>query len=156
MFPPPVWPSPRSLATTCGISFDFFSSPYLDVSVQAVPRVHLWIQHTLTEYSSAGLPHSDTHGSMPAFGSPWLFADRCVLLRFLVPRHSPCALCSLTLCDQSGRSAATGLVQISSLRTESRQPEPFTLSRLCFCLDEIAYPRKRSFRCYAFSLIFAD
>ena len=33
-----VWPLPRSLATTCGISVDFFSSPYLDVSVQAVPH----------------------------------------------------------------------------------------------------------------------
>ena len=32
-----VWPLPRSLATTSGISFDFSSSPYLDVSVQAVP-----------------------------------------------------------------------------------------------------------------------
>ena len=37
-----VWPAPRSLATTCGISVDFFSSPYLDVSVQAVPRIHLF------------------------------------------------------------------------------------------------------------------
>ena len=32
-----VWPLPRSLATTSGISVDFSSSPYLDVSVQAVP-----------------------------------------------------------------------------------------------------------------------
>ena len=39
---PSVWPLPRSLATTYGISFDFSSSPYLDVSVQAVPRVHLF------------------------------------------------------------------------------------------------------------------
>ena len=37
-----VWPLPRSLATTCGISVDVFSSPYLDVSVQAVPHVHLF------------------------------------------------------------------------------------------------------------------
>ena len=37
----PVWPLPRSLATTDGISVDVFSSPYLDVSVQAVPPVHL-------------------------------------------------------------------------------------------------------------------
>ena len=34
-----VWPAPRSLATTYGISVDVFSSPYLDVSVQAVPHV---------------------------------------------------------------------------------------------------------------------
>ena len=39
---PPVWPLPRSLATTDGISVDVFSSPYLDVSVQAVPHVHLF------------------------------------------------------------------------------------------------------------------
>ena len=39
---PTVWPLPRSLATTSGISFDFSSSPYLDVSVQAVPHVHLF------------------------------------------------------------------------------------------------------------------
>ena len=37
-----VWPLPRSLATTCGISVDFFSSPYLDVSVQAVPFLRLF------------------------------------------------------------------------------------------------------------------
>ena len=39
---PPVCPLPRSLATTCGISVDFSSSPYLDVSVQAVPYLRLF------------------------------------------------------------------------------------------------------------------
>ena len=39
---PPVWPLPRSLATTDGISVDVFSSPYLDVSVQAVPFLRLF------------------------------------------------------------------------------------------------------------------
>ena len=48
----PVWPPPRSLATTNGISVDVFSSPYLDVSVQAVPHVYLWIQYTLHRYES--------------------------------------------------------------------------------------------------------
>ena len=37
-----VWPLPISLATTFGISFDFSSSPYLDVSVQAVPFIKLF------------------------------------------------------------------------------------------------------------------
>ena len=45
---PPVWPPPRSLATTCGISVDVFSSPYLDVSVQAVPHVHLFCSMHVT------------------------------------------------------------------------------------------------------------
>ena len=39
---PPVWPLPISLATTFGISVDVSSSPYLDVSVQAVPSIHLF------------------------------------------------------------------------------------------------------------------
>ena len=46
-----VCPLPRSLATTYGISVDFFSSPYLDVSVQAVPLhtlcIHVWMHELL-------------------------------------------------------------------------------------------------------------
>ena len=52
IFLQPVWPLPRSLATTCGISVDFFSSPYLDVSVQAVPLLHLWIQYRIHGHDS--------------------------------------------------------------------------------------------------------
>ena len=37
-----VWPPPRSLATTSGISVDVFSWPYLDGSVQAGPFVRLF------------------------------------------------------------------------------------------------------------------
>ena len=43
-----VWPPPRSLATTSGISVDVFSSPYLDVSVQAVPHVLLFDSQHVT------------------------------------------------------------------------------------------------------------
>ena len=42
VFLPTVCPLPRSLATTYGISVDVFSSPYLDVSVQAVPSTCLF------------------------------------------------------------------------------------------------------------------
>ena len=42
-----------------------------------------------------GFPHSEIHGSKPAYGSPWLIAVNHVLRRLLVPRHSPCALISL-------------------------------------------------------------
>ena len=93
---PPVWPLPRSLATTYGISVDFSSSPYLDVSVQAVPRIALWIHAMLTEYCSAGFPHSEICGSRDMCSSPQLIAACHVLRRLPVPRHSPCALCSLT------------------------------------------------------------
>ena len=114
----PVWPFPRSLATTYGISVDFFSSPYLDVSVQAVPHAYLWIQHTLPEYCSGGFPHSEICGSVPICGSPQLIAACRVLHRLSVPRHSPCALYSLTslsvahvthLCGGHQRALPSGL-----------------------------------------------
>jgi hypothetical protein len=41
--------NPRSLAATRGISVDFFSSGYLDVSVHQVRFVHLCIQCTITQ-----------------------------------------------------------------------------------------------------------
>ena len=47
----PVWPVPLSLATTRGISVDFFSSGYLDVSVPRVPYVTLWIGVTFYDSS---------------------------------------------------------------------------------------------------------
>ena len=42
------WPSPLSLATTNGVSIDFFSSGYLDVSVLQVHSLHLCIQCKVT------------------------------------------------------------------------------------------------------------
>ena len=64
-----VWPLPLSLATTYGISVDFFSSPYLDVSVQAVPLVYLCIQYTMTGLDSCRIA---------PFGNPWI--DACLQL----------------------------------------------------------------------------
>ena len=46
-----------------------------------------------------GLLHSDICGSMSACDSPQLFAAYRVLRRLPMPRHSPCALCSLTSFD---------------------------------------------------------
>ena len=65
-----VWPAPRSLATTSGISVDVFSSPYLDVSVQAVPHVYLLIQYTLHGYCPCGLPHSEIPGYIACLQLP--------------------------------------------------------------------------------------
>ena len=57
-----VWPDPRSLATTSRISFDFSSSPYLDVSVQAVPYIYLFDSVYVDWSAPAGLPHSEILG----------------------------------------------------------------------------------------------
>ena len=88
----PVWPPPRSLATTSGISVDVFSSSYLDVSVQTVPHRKLLIHLRLPQYCCGGLPHSEISGSKLICSSPKLIAAYHVLHRLLMPRHSPCAL----------------------------------------------------------------
>ena len=67
VFLPQVWPLPLSLATTRGISVDFFSSPYLDVSVQAVSPIYLSIQ-----YMVHGLLHVDF--SIRKSADQWIFA----------------------------------------------------------------------------------
>ena len=95
----PVWPLSRSLAATYEIDVSFSSSPYLDVSVQAVPLHTLWIGVWMHTVFVCGFPHSDIHGSMVICTSPWLFAAYHVFLRLLVPRHPPCALFCLTSFD---------------------------------------------------------
>ena len=93
----PVWPLSISLAATLEIDkFSFSSSPYLDVSVQAVPFHTLWIGVWMHEGCSCGFPHSDICGSVDICSSPQLFAAYHVFHRLLVPRHPPCALFCLT------------------------------------------------------------
>lgn len=92
-----VWALPLSLATTYGITVVFSSCGYLDVSVPHVSPMHTMYSCTCTRaFISGGFPHSDTCGSMAICASPQLFAAYRVLLRLLVPRHSPYALISLT------------------------------------------------------------
>ena len=92
----PVCPLSRSLAATYEIDFSFSSSPYLDVSVQAVPLLTLWIGVRMIRVYRTGFPHSEIHGSMDICSLPWLIAAYHVFLRLLVPRHPPCALFCLT------------------------------------------------------------
>jgi hypothetical protein len=87
-----VWALPFSLAATRGISVDYFSSGYLDVSVHRVVFL------SDAGIAPGGLPHSGTHGSLPTCGSPWLFAAYRAFLRLGTPRHPPYALLSLTFC----------------------------------------------------------
>ena len=62
-----VWPLPLSLATTRGISVDVFSSPYLDVSVQAVPLLYLFVsvQNTFRWVSPFGNLRITAHLQLP-------------------------------------------------------------------------------------------
>ena len=58
--------------------------------------MHLWIQYMMTEVCSAGFPHSEIAGSQDICSSPTLIAAYHVFHRLSVPRHPPCALCSMT------------------------------------------------------------
>ena len=60
------------------------------------PAYAYLIQRTLHGYCPCGLPHSEISGSMDICSSPKLIAACHVLRRLLMPRHSPCALFSLT------------------------------------------------------------
>ena len=66
---------------------------------RAFPSYAYLIQRTILEYCSSGFPHSEISGSTDICSSPKLIAACHVLHRLLMPRHSPCALYSLTLRD---------------------------------------------------------
>ncbi len=97
----PVWALSISLAATPEIDVSFSSSGYLDVSVPRVPLIHLCIQCMMTEVFSAGFPHSEIAGSKDICSSPTLIAAYHVFHRLSVPRHPPCALCSMTTSSYS-------------------------------------------------------
>ena len=96
-----VWALPRSLAATYGIDVSFSSSGYLDVSVPRVPFHKLWIHLWMTVVHTAGFPHSEISGSKDICSSPKLIAAYHVFHRLSVPRHPPCALCSMTTSSYS-------------------------------------------------------
>ena len=84
-------------------------------SSAGIPTYYYFIHNRLPEYCSGGFPHSDICGSMLICSSPQLFAAYHVLLRLLMPRHSPCALIRLT-----SSKLARLLGRFRSLRLSSR------------------------------------
>jgi hypothetical protein len=81
---------PLSLATTQGISVDFFSFGYLDVSVPRVRLAYLCIQYAIP-YKYGGFPHSDICGSM-------LICQLTAAFRRLLRPSSPVAAKASTVC----------------------------------------------------------
>ena len=82
-----VWAPSISLAATLEIDVSFFSSSYLDVSVQRVGS-----SFDVLGLLPNGLSHSDMLGSSLVCKSPSLFAAYHVLRRLQEPRHPPYAL----------------------------------------------------------------
>ena len=106
------------------------------------PTYAYLIQRRLTEYCSAGFPHSEISGSTVICTSPKLIAACHVLHRLLMPRHSPCALYSLTLlsvCTERSRSGS----------------QAFELCRLRVLRNCLCYPSKSSTNHFCFPLLLA-
>ena len=68
---------------------------------RAFPSYGYLIHRTILEYCSSVLPHSEISGSTLICSSPKLIAACHVLHRLLMPRHSPCALFSLTCVEEN-------------------------------------------------------
>ena len=83
---------PISLATTLGISVDFFSCSYLDVSVRRVRFAYLCIQYAMTY--KAGFPHSEICGSKCVCSLPAAY-------RKLLRPSSPVIAKASTMCTYS-------------------------------------------------------
>ena len=84
---------------------------------RAFPSYTYLIQYTMTEYCSAVFPHSEISGLSRICRSPKLIAACHVLLRLLMPRHSPCALISLTFRQ---RSVDVGSLNYAGFNRSSR------------------------------------
>jgi hypothetical protein len=78
---PDLRANPRSLAATEGISVDFFSSGYLDVSVPRVRLCTLWIQVQIPGRNQVGFPIRTCPDHSSFASSPNLFAGFNVLHR---------------------------------------------------------------------------
>ncbi len=90
------WPSPLSLVTTNGVSVDFLSSRYLDISVP-------WVRFRIadTKHKLSGFTHSEIRASQVISTSTRLIAAYYVFHRLLPPRYPPNALNILIIADLS-------------------------------------------------------
>ncbi len=88
--------SPISLAATFGISVDFFSSGYLDVSVPPVRLAALCIHAAILAYAS-GFPHSEIPDSSGFYYLIWAYRKLIRPSSPLTAKHPPCTLSHLTI-----------------------------------------------------------
>ena len=93
-----VWADPLSLATTRGVSVDFLSSGYLDVSVPPLASAGpMYSGRGNAALPALGFPIREPTGHRLFNASPWLIAVVHALLRLLMPRHPPYTLYILTV-----------------------------------------------------------
>src|SRR5262245_53998849 len=104
-----------SLAATGEVEFSFLSCGYLDVSVDRVGLVHLWIGCTIIRGPRDHCLFDD---------SPEIIAAFHALHRLLTPRHPPHALSSLTtmiLASRPARPARNRVTRFRRKRPDGKQ-----------------------------------
>ena len=121
---------PISLATTLGISVDFCSSGYLDVSVHRVRSASLCIQLAVTWSPKPGSPIQRSSDQSSFTSSPRLFAGIHVFRRLFPPRHPPYALIRLTISNTS-RCPETGIKFLGTIIRSNQRFAPIPYPRPC-------------------------
>ena len=126
------------------------------------PSYTYLIQYTIHEYCPCVFPHSDISGSSLICSSPKLFAACHVLHRLLMPRHSPCALFSLTFIQTICLNILVLLNYAGSTRSFFRNrfyPLLLKFSTICF-FESLQFPADIPsvallFICFVFSIQFS-
>ena len=86
---------------------------------RAFPSYTYFVQCMILTYCVSVFPHSEISGSQLICSSPKLIAACRVLLRLLMPRHSHCALISLTFRRRNLRSTSWLMLQPHPFRSAS-------------------------------------
>jgi hypothetical protein len=112
----PVWADPLSLATTQGVSVDFLSSGYLDVSVPPLASAGpMYSGRGNAALPALGFPIRESAGQRMFSSLPRLIAAVHALHRLLVPRHPPCALTILTVIEPDAESRPVLVIPVFKL-----------------------------------------
>ena len=119
---------------------------------RAFPSYAYLIQRTILEYCSSGFPHSEISGSQDICSSPKLIAACHVLRRLLMPRHSPCALYSLTYSRYFGSRSVLNYAGNHRFFSQNCNCYPLLLQKCSTIKIHIFLPdsSERPFCCLAF------
>ena len=117
---------------------------------RAFPSYGYLIHRTIPEYCSGVLPHSEISGSTLICSSPKLFAACHVLHRLLMPRHSPCALFSLTYLRLFLLTSSLELCRLNRSFTQNCIYPIFEKLKFHICFLDAIFLQDRALCCLAF------
>ena len=102
------------------------------------PHIPILFSIWCMDFTPCGLLHSDICASTLAYSYTQLFAVNHVLLRLLMPRHSPCALISFTICFFTFMSSLKLLWFLASWYLKLLSFSSFRISALLSCFIQFS------------------